>query len=63
MIAQMFDPIGYLTPFFIKAKYFIQELWAKKIDWDIKSKSAQVETWRNFLQSLTIGRTLRKCRS
>lgn len=33
-IATLFDPLGLLSPITIKAKIFIQELWAVKLDWD-----------------------------
>ena len=33
-IAQFFDPMGLLSPLFIRAKIFMQELWTIKLRWD-----------------------------
>ncbi|XP_057324667.1 uncharacterized protein LOC130667193 [Microplitis mediator] len=33
-IAQIFDPLGFLSPLIIQAKMFMQELWLVKLGWD-----------------------------
>lgn len=33
-IASIFDPLGFLAPFIIKAKILLQEVWAARQDWD-----------------------------
>ncbi|XP_068140719.1 uncharacterized protein [Drosophila tropicalis] len=33
-IAKLFDPAGWLTPFVIQAKVFMQELWPQELGWD-----------------------------
>lgn len=32
--SKLFDPIGWVQPIIIVAKIFLQELWAKKVEWD-----------------------------
>ena len=32
--AQIYDPLGLLTPITVKAKLLLQTLWRKKLDWD-----------------------------
>ncbi|XP_046628209.1 uncharacterized protein LOC124309036 [Neodiprion virginianus] len=44
--AQLFDPLGWLSPITIRAKIFMQELWALGFDWDEPSR------WIEFLQDL-----------
>ena len=33
-IATMFDPLGFLSPFVIKAKVFMQDIWNAGTEWD-----------------------------
>ena len=33
-IATLFDPIGFLAPFTIRAKMLLQNMWTKGLDWD-----------------------------
>ena len=33
-IATLFDPLGFLSPFVIRAKLFMQEMWIVGIEWD-----------------------------
>ena len=32
--ATLFDPLGFLAPFIIRAKVVMQEIWRKGFDWD-----------------------------
>ncbi|KRZ46855.1 hypothetical protein T02_16283, partial [Trichinella nativa] len=34
VVMKIFDPLGYLSPFLVKAKRMLQTLWRKGIDWD-----------------------------
>ena len=33
-IATLFDPLGLLTPYTVRAKILLQEMWASGVDWD-----------------------------
>lgn len=44
-IAQLFDPLGLLSPIFIRLKIFMQELWAIKLGWDDLLPPHQLQTW------------------
>ena len=55
-IATLFDPLGFLAPFIIRAKVVMQEIWQKGLDWDeeldgeVKSK---VQSWYSDLHELS----------
>ena len=55
-IAKLFDPLGLLVPFIIRAKAVMQEIWRKGSDWDdelngeVKSK---VQSWYSDLHELS----------
>ena len=34
LIASLFDPIGFLAPFLVRAKILLQQMWQCAIDWD-----------------------------
>ena len=51
----MYDPLGWLAPFIITAKAFIQKLWLAKIDWEEKlSQNLETEflSWYNQIPLL-----------
>ena len=33
-IATLFDPLGLLSPYTVRAKFLLQEMWASGVDWD-----------------------------
>ena len=46
--AKVFDPLGLLEPFTVKAKMMLQELWKQKVSWDSQlpgELKAQWWTW------------------
>ena len=48
LIARLFDPLGFLTPFIIKLKCLFQDLWRLGIEWDVEvpeELSRQVVSW------------------
>ena len=36
MMGSIFNPLGFLAPFILKAKLLIQLAWCKKLEWDEK---------------------------
>ena len=55
LTASIFDPIGFLAPFIVQAKIFVQSLWKLRQGWDEKvPEEIQQEwsIWQNELQSL-----------
>ncbi|XP_036148457.1 uncharacterized protein LOC118647518 [Monomorium pharaonis] len=53
-IAQLYDPLGLLSPVVIRAKMLLQELWVAKIGWD-DSLPPELETrWNSFRQDLPL---------
>ena len=55
-IASLFDPLGFLAPFTIRAKMLIQEMWAAGLDWDSPTSpelSAAAHKWFAELSELT----------
>ncbi|XP_041451321.1 uncharacterized protein LOC121404964 [Drosophila obscura] len=50
-IAQLFDPAGWLAPFVIQAKMFMQEIWPRELGWDDVLPSDLSQTWETFLKS------------
>ncbi|XP_030746008.1 uncharacterized protein LOC115874849, partial [Sitophilus oryzae] len=52
-IAQIFDPMGLLSPCIIVAKIILRDIWIEKLDWD-ESLSQPLHTrWLNFRNELS----------
>ncbi|XP_065052322.1 uncharacterized protein LOC135681677 [Rhopilema esculentum] len=55
-IASLFDPLGFLAPFIVRAKVVMQEIWRQGFDWDdeldgeVKSK---IQSWYSELHELS----------
>ncbi|XP_044594851.1 uncharacterized protein LOC123272215 [Cotesia glomerata] len=53
-IAQIFDPLGFLSPIIIQAKMFMQELWLVKLGWDTPLSADLRHKWISFKKQLTM---------
>ena len=51
-IITIFDPIGLLPPFILKAKLLLQSMWRLNIGWDDKLPPLQAEYWEEWLKIL-----------
>jgi len=51
-VAQIYDPLGFISPVIIRAKILIQELWLAKIDWDKPLPTELQNRWINFRREL-----------
>ena len=51
-IAQLFDPLGFLSPVIIKAKILIQNLWVNKFGRDDSLPSSIADNWIIFVNEL-----------
>ncbi|XP_058987780.1 uncharacterized protein LOC131806914 isoform X1 [Musca domestica] len=58
-LAQIFDPLGWLTPVTVTAKLFIQQLWIQQIEWDVPLEEKLSGDWRQFTYSLPALENLR----
>lgn len=51
-VARIFDPLGWLTPFILKAKLLLQDLWRQNISWDEPVPRDISQDWREFTSDL-----------
>lgn len=52
-IAQIYDPLGLLSPFIITSKILIQKLWRLRLDWDTEIPLEYKKVFLTFQQSLS----------
>lgn len=53
-LAQLFDPLGFLSPLLILGKIFMQELWLLKQDWDQELPTSYATQWKKYRKELEI---------
>lgn len=49
---KVYDPLGILCPFTIKAKQLLRETWTLKLDWDDQLPGIMREHWSNFFRQM-----------
>ena len=52
LVMSVFDPLGFLSHFTIKAKILLQEVWRSKIEWDDQVPEDSFVKWRAWLDEL-----------
>lgn len=54
-ISSLFDPMGFLTPFTVQAKFILQEMWTSGLDWNDtidENLKAKPFSWFHQLEQL-----------
>ena len=52
VVSSIYDPLGYASPFVLRAKMILQELTRLKLGWDETIPSTEKELWNAWLQDL-----------
>ncbi|XP_064648573.1 uncharacterized protein LOC135500838 [Lineus longissimus] len=63
IVSTVFDPLGFLAPFIVRAKILLQSLWEKGLNWDDPiplDEYLKWETWLSELEDLRLF-SLRRC--
>ena len=50
--ATLLDPLGFLSPFVVKAKLLMQQTWLQALEWDEVLPPEQKEQWKSWLRKL-----------
>ena len=50
--SKLFDPMGWLGPFSVRAKILYQELWTRGLDWDQKLDADLMSLWNTWKEDL-----------
>ena len=48
-VASLFDPLGFVSPFILKAKILLQDTWRQGLEWDEEVNVEVAECWANWL--------------
>ena len=51
-VAMLFDPMGFLAPYVIRAKILLQEMWTSGLDWDDPLGQSQARTAKMWFEEL-----------
>ncbi|XP_044005465.1 uncharacterized protein LOC122850372 [Aphidius gifuensis] len=51
-VAQLFDPLGWITPVIVTGKIFLQKLWNKRVDWDEQLDNELQLEWQTYCKHL-----------
>ena len=51
-ISTVFDPLGFLAPFVLRAKLILQSLWEKGLDWDEPIDEDDLREWQQWVTEL-----------
>ena len=51
-LSMVFDPLGLVSPFVLRAKALVQRLWAMELTWDEPLSGGELEMWKMWLSEL-----------
>ena len=51
-VSAVFDPLGFLTPFTLKTKLIIQEMWRQNLHWDEEILTEILKFWTKWLDGI-----------
>ena len=54
MSARFLDPLGMLTPFSVRTKFMLKQLWLEGLSWDQRASDDVCKSWRNWLAELQL---------
>ena len=54
LISRLFDPLGLITPFSVKAKTLFQTTWCEGLDWDQTLSGELANAFREWVRDLTL---------
>jgi hypothetical protein len=52
VIAQLWDPLGLISPIIIKAKLILQKMWSLRLSWDERVPDELHQKWTQFISDL-----------
>ncbi len=52
IISSIYDPLGFVAPFTLKAKMLLQSLCKKQLSWDEEITGTDLDTWNRWLVEL-----------
>ena len=52
--ASLFDPLGIVAPFILRAKVLMQHLWTLNLTWDERLAETESKTWENWPEELKL---------
>ena len=52
IIMSVFNPLGFLTPFTIRSRIIMQQIWASKVGWDDEIRESEFLSWLQWLREL-----------
>ena len=50
LVSSVWDPLGFVSPFVVRGRVFLQELWPLKLDWDHVVDEERLQVWAKFEQ-------------
>ncbi|XP_057368282.1 uncharacterized protein LOC130689298 [Daphnia carinata] len=62
-LSSIFDPLGFLSPIVLQAKFLMQDIWRRKFDWDVELDQDLIDRWIQWANSLPLlnGLALDRC--